>query len=130
MRHRKGYVILLSVLIVGAIGLSVATTFLLLGVDSSRTGLDFLRGKQARSLADACAEEALQIIWGNNSYAGTSNLVIGSQACTYTVVNLGGTSREIDASATVAPATRKVKVLINQLNPQINVTSWQEVGSF
>jgi len=127
---KSGFVILLTVLIIGAVGLSVATTFLLLGVDSSRTSLDYLRGKQARYLADTCAEEGLQKIWESSSYSGTGTVSVGAGSCTYTVIDLGGSNRQINATGTVNTTIRRVKILIGQLNPQISVSSWQEVAGF
>jgi len=130
MYSKSGFVLLLSVLIVGAVGLSVASTFLLLGVDSSRTSLDFIRSKQARSLADACAEEALEKIWESTVYSGSGNLTFGAGTCAYTVIDLGGSNRQINASGTVSNIVRRVKILINQVNPTIGISSWQEVADF
>lgn len=127
---KPGFVLLISVLIVGAVGLSVASTFLLLGIDATRTGLNFIQGKQARSLADACAEEALEKIWESTAYTGSGNLTFGAGSCSYTVIDLGGSNRQINASGVVSSATRKVKILINQINPSIGVSSWQEVADF
>ncbi len=127
---KSGFVLLISVLIIGAVGLSVASTFLLLGVDATRTGLDFIQSKKARALADACAEEALEKIWESTAYSGSGNLTIGSETCMYTVIDLGGSNRQINASGVVSSATRKVKILINQINPSIGVSSWQEVADF
>jgi len=126
----RGYITLLSVLILGAIGVAVATTLLVLGIGASRTSFASEQSLQARALAHACAEEALQQIDDSTSFSGSSGLSLGQGSCTYTVTNLGGSNRNIEASGTVGQVVRKSKVIIDAINPQINVTSWQEVADF
>jgi len=125
-----GYVALLSVLVVGAIGLSIAVTLLVLGVGSARTSFSEEQANQARGLADACAEDALQEIRDSTTFTGSGGFSLGQGTCSYTVTNTGGQARNIEASGTVDNVTRKVEIDIDQINPTINITSWQEVADF
>lgn len=127
--HQHGYVALLSVLIVGAASLTVALSLLMSGADSQRATLAFQQMAQARQLANACGEEALQQIQANTSYTATNvNLVLGTNSCTYTVTNTGGSSRTIDASSTVGNIIRKIKVYVTINATSISVIEWQEVS--
>jgi len=81
-------------------------------------------------LTDACAEEALQQIHDSNPFTGSGSLSIGQGTCSYTVTNTGGQGRSVIASGTVGTTVRRVQITIDQVNPAINVTSWQEVVSF
>ena len=82
------------------------------------------------ALTNACAEEALQQIRDSTPFTGSGNLTLGQGACSYTVTSQGAQNRTITASGTVGTIIRKVKVIINKINPQITVTSWQEMDNF
>jgi len=128
--NNEGYITLISVLVVGAVGVAVATSLILLGLGSSRTSFAIEQSNQAKSLANACAEEALEQIRDLTSFTGSGNLVLGQGSCTYTVTSQGVQNRTITASGTVGTIIRKVKIIINQINPTIQIVSWQEVSDF
>jgi len=126
--NKKGYIALITVLITGAIGVAIATSLLLLGLGSSRTSFALEQSNQAKALANACAEEALQQIRDSTAFTGTGNLTLGQGSCAYTVTNDGGENRTVTASGTVGTVVRKIKIIVNTINPAINLTSWQEVA--
>lgn len=125
-----GYVVLLTLLIVGAVSISVTLAVVLLGLDSSRTAFALEQSYQAKALADACLEEALQQVRDSTPYTGTDSMSLGQGQCSYTVVSTGGTAREITAEGTVGTMKRKVTVSISAINPLIILDSWQEVADF
>lgn len=129
IRHpQSGYIALISILIIGAISTAVAVTLLVTGSDAQRSSLITQRAIQARSLASACAEEALQRIHDNTGYTGTGNLSLGAGSCSYTVTNTGGTARSVAASGTVNGVVRRVQVYVTINASSISITSWQEVS--
>ena len=128
--QENGYITLLSVLVVGAVGVAIAVSLILLGLGSSRTSFALEQSNQAKALTNACAQEALQQVRDSTSFTGTDNLTLGQGTCTYTVTHNGGQNRTIISSGTVGTIIRKVEVTIDTINPQINITSWQEVGNF
>ena len=123
-----GYITLISVLIVGAVGIAITTSLILLGLGSSRTSFAVEQSSQAKALANACAEEALQQIRDSTPYTGSGNLTLGQGTCTYTVASQGSQNRIITASGTVGTIIRKAKIIIDKINPTIQVVSWQEVA--
>ena len=123
-----GYITLISVLIVGAVGIAITTSLILLGLGSSRTSFAVEQSNQAKALANACAEEALQQIRDSTPFTGSGNLTLGQGVCSYTVTSQGGQNRTITASGTVGTIMRKVKIIIDKINPTIQVVSWQEVA--
>jgi hypothetical protein len=125
-----GYIMLVGVLVVGAIGISVALSLVLLGLGSSRTSFASEQSHEAQGLANACAEEALEQIQDFTPFTGSGNLTLGQGTCAYTVTSQGGESRTITASGTVGTVTRKAKVIIDTIDPTIGVVSWQEVADF
>ena len=128
MNRDSGYIALISVLIVGAAATAISTALLLTGADAQRTTLVSKRSVQARNLATACAEEALQIMHDNTSFTGTNTLNLGAGSCTYTVTNTGGSARTVDATGTVGSVVRKAKVYVTINSLNISITSWQEVS--
>jgi hypothetical protein len=122
-----GYVALLAVLIVGAASVAAALALLTGGTDSQRSTLVTQQSAQARSLASACAEEALQQIHDSASFTGTDNVSLGQGTCTYTVTNTGGANRTIDATGTVNSVVRKLKIYATINASSLSITSWQEV---
>lgn len=128
--HNRGYITLISILVVGAVGVAITTSLLLLGLGSSRTSFALEQSNQAKALANACAEEALQQIRDSTPFTGTGNLTLGQGTCMYTVTSQGGQNRTITASGTVGTIVRKVEIIITKINPAITVSTWQEVADF
>lgn len=126
--QQSGYVALMAVLIVGAASLATALALLTTGTDAQRAQLVYQQSVQARSLATACAEEALQRMHDTTTYTGTGNLTLGQGTCTYTVTNTGGNNRTIVTSGTVNNVVRKLNVYATIGVSSISITSWQEVG--
>lgn len=123
-----GYVVLIAVLVSGAAALAISLALLLAGADAQRSILIEQQSAQARSLAQACAEEALQQMHDNTAFTGTSSLSLGQGSCTYTVSVVSGSNRSIATSATVGNVVRKIQVYATIGASSISVTSWQEVS--
>lgn len=130
MSSSRGFATLISILIISAVGLSVVVSLLLLSIASSRTSFSYEQSLQARWLATACAEEAMQQIRDATSFTGMGNLTLGQGTCSYAVTSQGGQNRTIAATGTVSSTIRKVRVVISKITPTITVTSWQEVADF
>ncbi len=126
-KTKNGYITLISVLVVSAISVAVSVSLLLLGLSFSQTSYALQQSNQAKGLANACAEEALEQIRTTTSFTGAGNLTFGLGSCTYTVLSTGGEGRTILASGTVDNTIRKVSVIIDSINPLITASSWQEV---
>ena len=127
---KKGYITLLMVIIVGAIGVATSVSLLLLGIGFSKTSLSIEKSNQAKALSNACAEAALDQIRSSPSFSGSAGLTFGRGSCSYTVTNLGGQNRLVNTSSTVDEVIRKIKITLNQITPKINLTLWQEVSDF
>ena len=68
----RGYITLISVLILGVAGLAIVISSALLSLGSSRTSLAIEQSNQAQALADTCAEMALQYVWDWDTNIGTA----------------------------------------------------------
>lgn len=130
LQRQEGYIALISVLIVGLIGMTITTSLLLLGVENNQTGIVQQQSNQSKVLADACIEEALQQISDSTPFTGTDTISLGQGSCTYTVTSQGGQNRTITATGTVDDVIRKTEVIIDKITPSISVVLWQEVADF
>jgi hypothetical protein len=129
-RRQKGYVALISVLMVGIIGVAITLSLVLLGMGSLRTSFAIEQSNQAKALANACAEEALQQIRDSESFISSGNLTLGQGTCVYAITSQGAQNRTITSAGTVGTIIRKNKIIINQISPSIILNLWQEVSSF
>ena len=101
--HRDGYVILVGVLVMGAVAVSVATSIILLGIGSSKSSFIQQRGYLSQSIADACAEIALQNLIDDPDYdgevidpfAGGSCTIDIDQPCTDCILQVVGQVGEV-----------------------------------
>jgi hypothetical protein len=138
-RQEKGFATLLAVLFIFAIGVSIAIFSLALATGSSRFALDIKRSKDAQSLADLCAESAIQKIKADPYFTGMENLSFSEGDCSYTITSEvvdAAIDWQVDSSGTAASATRKVRLVLSGTIPPEpnlpvpNLDSWREVASF
>lgn len=143
--NNKGYIALMSVVIIGAAGAAIAVSVLLLGLASSRTSLVLTQSSQASALAEGCAEHALQAISDSSTVAlpdsshftptdsshfnGGATLSFQSGTCSYEVTSRGGESGVITATGTVGTILSKVRIVVSSIHPAITSDFWQEVES-
>ncbi len=131
VRSHRGYITLISVLVIGAVGVAISTSLILLGLSSTRTSFALEQSSQAKALVNACAEYALQQIKDSSSYVGTSGLqASGLGTCSYVVQSKGGQNRTILSTGTVGSVVRKVKIVLVKVTPAITISTWQEVSLF
>lgn len=127
----KSFVTLMAVIIMGVVGTTTAVFMIISATDAHRTSFDLEQSNQARALADACAEKALDSVRESTSYVGNEQLNFEKGSCEiFSIENPGTQSPTIKTKATVGKTIRKVKVLIGEVTPKIKIQSWQEVGDF
>lgn len=135
MKHKKwfdykeGYITLISVLVVGAVGIAIALSIILLGVGFSQSSFAIEQSSQAKALANACGEEALQQIRDVSSFTGVGGLAFGQGACSYSVTSQGTLSSIVTARGRVGTIVRKISITVSNVNPPIILKTWQEVAN-
>lgn len=129
-KNNSGFAVLMGVLIVGAFGVAVALYLILSGLYSYQNSYLLEQSARAKTLANACAESALNHIQLCSIISGSGSVQIEGQSCNYEIVVDSEQGRTIKSIATVGTAARKVKVVVSQIMPVIVVDSWQEVADF
>ena len=130
-KTRNGYITLLGLIVIGSAALGIVTSLLGFGLAATRTAVNAQESAQARFLADACIEEALEQVRTDTSFLGSGTLSAGGGTCTYTIAASGGREgRTITATGTRGTMVRRTRVIVTGINPRLVIGSWAEGGSF
>ena len=132
----KGFITLISVLIVSAVGVAIATSLLALGLSDAQSSLTVYESGRARYAADACSEHALDKLREDANYPGNETYNIpagGLDTCNVVQIVLDSGIYTIFIEAHAGEAVRKVIITAVRLDgPPVSmqVQSWQEVADF
>lgn len=124
---QSGFILLYSVIILGAVALALVLVLTMTGIWSIRNSADDKNSAQARKAADSCVELALQNMHDNTGFTGSGNSSVNGAPCSYIVISGGGNLRIINATGTVGSLLRKVSVSTSGFSPSIQISSWQEM---
>lgn len=127
-RHHKtkeGYVAILVVLIIAAVGLLLATTMSLIGAGGVQAASSLTQGEQSLDFTEGCAEDALIKLWASASYAG-GNITRPEGTCTISVTT-STNIWTITAGTTATNYARTVQVVVTRGATNLTISSWQEI---
>lgn len=128
--NQKGYVVIYSVIIIGAIVMGIIFSGSWISVNSIKSSRVLADSKQSKAMADACAETALQKIRDDVNYSGSGNLSIDGNNCSYEIFSQDEENRIIQAESFISNSVSRIKILVDRINPRINIISWQEAADF
>lgn len=124
---RGGFITLVSVLIIGLISLLVVSSVLLLSTDFARDNASIAESNQAKAVANACAESALDKLRKDSNYAGNEAFALNGGTCQIAALQGSGAVKTIQVTGLYGYSTRNVKVVTSQLKPQILISAWEEI---
>lgn len=127
--NRDGFVALVSVLVLGAVGLDLAVSLLMLGLDTGRTALAYTQAVQASGLASACADAGLSELKAAVACEADGNLQFGSGTCEFTAAVGGGYACQLTATGTVENVVRHMQVNLSQVDPSLTVANWRQINN-
>lgn len=128
---RHGYILLITILIIGAIASAILASLLLLGISANHVSLSVLQANQALANAQGCAEYGLMKLRESPSYAGNEFVTIGSDQCEIlTIGGIGNNNRVLCTEGSVGDSIRRLEIVIDQILPETTILSWQEVAIF
>ena len=129
--YKRGYIALVSVILMSALGLAVMLSVIAAGVDATKTDFSLQQSGGARSLASSCAEEALQKILETSTTSSVGNLTIGLGTCSYLIASTSsGQIITVSSTGVLGTVTSKIKVVVATTTPGITLSSWEEVADF
>lgn len=128
---QQGYIALVSVLIISALVVLVATSASLASISEADMGLQESQAWQSFYLTTACAEHGLMKLKDDIEYSGNETLNFTNGSCTILPIEgTGDQDRTIKVTGNVSNQTSKIKVEINEVNPDMEISSWQQVADF
>lgn len=130
--QQQGYVILLSVLVVGVIGMAITIAVLQLGASHIQTSITGVHAIDASYVAESCIEEAIEQLRRDSTYAAGDSITFdGGAECTISAVaGTGTTNRTIQVIATSDSITQRYEVIISDVAAPVDISSWNYVESF
>lgn len=129
-KKKKAYVSLVAIIIITFSGIAIVGTLIWLSVSATKTNVSNRESLQARSLADLCAEKALNELKKDNNYAGSETDVYTYGECEILAVQASGLERTVQVEGRASTVVRRVEIEITSITPVITVGSWQEVADF
>ncbi|MFQ6083748.1 MAG: hypothetical protein ACE5WD_10350 [Candidatus Aminicenantia bacterium] len=127
----NGYIALISILIISALLVIIASSANLISISESDMGLQENQSWESFYLATACVENALMELKKDLDYGGNEVLTFEDETCT--ILPLEGTGNEnriIKVLSSAYNQVRKIKIEIDKVYPEMEIRSWQEVADF
>ena len=127
----QGFIALISILIIGAVILSISIGVSLRSIDETKMSLDQQESHKALALANLCAEQALMKLTSVLNYTGSESIIIDGETCDiFLITGSGNLNRTVKTQSTVSGYTGKVKLEVSQVSPAMQISSWEEVAGF
>ena len=123
---KNGFVALISVIIVSAIVLSISIFVVLSNLNVSLSAFLVSQSEQARNLAKTCSEKAIFEILENSNYNGVNSYNFSQGSCDYEVINLTFNRKQINSTGQFRSIFRKDIVVIEVIDNNLNIISWQD----
>lgn len=127
----NGFIALISILIVGAVILSISIGVSLRSLGETAISLGQQHSNRALALATVCAETALMKLESVLNYSGNESIIVNGDSCDILAVGgSGNLNRTVEAQSTVSGYTRKIRVEVGRVSPKLQISSWEEVAGF
>lgn len=123
--ERPGVMLLLTVLITGAVALTVSIHLALRGIGELDMGFGGSQAQKAFAIAEGCLEEALFTLSRDPSYTG-GELRFSEGACAIEVRG-DGAERAVLVRGAIDRWVRKVEAKVDISTPSVTLLDWKEL---
>ena len=104
---------------------------ILMGTSITKSTITVEQSAQAGALARTCADRAIRSLRDNDQYTGNETFNLTGGSCRIlTISGAGGSDRTVCVEGASGRTTRRIEVVIEQLLPDVRISSWREVVSF
>ncbi len=122
---RPGAMLLMTVLIAGAVALTIGLSIALRGIGELDMGFSENQTLETLAIADGCAQEALLRLSRDSDYLGATGLTVGEGACNITVSG-SGDERTVSVDATLDRWSRNVTMELDLSTSPITIVGWSQ----
>ena len=123
----RGFIALVTILIISSVALLVCLSVSFFALSEAQMSLQKNQSSQARYLANLCAEEALMKLKEDVNYQGNEVFNFEQGSCQILPIEGNWT---IKVLADCSNQIKKLKIVLNQISPETEISSWQEVADF
>ena len=122
--HSHGYIALITVIILSAVSLAVATTVSLLAIGEAQSSYALSKGEDTLGFVEGCMEDALLKVRASDAYTGGA-ITRPEGTCTITV-STGGNVWTVTATTTATTYKRTIQAIVTK-STSLVITSWKEL---
>lgn len=122
--NMHGYIALVTVLVIGAVMLSVGMTVVLNSINTGQGALGEIKKESSIGLAESCAEEGLLKINEDNTLP--ANIILPDGSCTVTINSQSGSDWDFTVAGVLDGYSKKIRVTATRGNTVV-INSWQEI---
>lgn len=127
-RNKKGYITLLSVIILTSMASLIVAGGLLTNIDKLDIVNSVEGSKIAKLSAESCAEIAINNLKSNLNYTGNETINFENSTCSIGIINGNGNqNRSFETSGLYLNIEKRYLIQIETINPTTNITSWREI---
>lgn len=127
---QQGFTLIYVVLVVSIIVMVSIVSFSASTANSIEANRNLINKKRSYYIATSCLEKSLLEIKKDSSLSGEGYYDIEGNNCTYKIIDQGVENKKIEISSNISGNISRLECLIDQINPQINITSLKEVNNF
>ena len=124
MKQQNGYIALMTVIIISAVVLGIATTISLLAIGEGQSALALSKGEDTLTFVEGCMEDALEKARNSNAYAG-GTITRPEGTCNITVSKAGNVWT-ITVTQTATAYQRKIQTVVTR-GVNLIIASWKEL---
>lgn len=123
---QKGYIALITVLIVMAVVITTASSVALLAIGEGQSGLSTSKGEDAFDFVEGCAEDYLLKIRQQGGSFVASNITRPEGTCTITVTS-GNPNWDVTISTIATAYKRSIRIVFTRNAAGITLSAWKEL---
>ena len=133
-KNNKGYVALMSVLVISAIGVIIAVSLLTTGMLYQRSSFSLGEGYTASALAKACSNIALEKIRLDSTYRGNESVNIRNYHCDISSISDDNDTYTVNVQSLVGSSLRRNRVIVTRTEDPdttevtMSINLWQEIA--
>ncbi len=124
-KNEKGYIALISIIIITAVILVIGISINLSGVNEIQMSISENQSQESFSVAEAGISEAMIRLKRDSEYLG-GDLNIGNGSCNIEVIS-GGSNQTITATSIVNDLIRKIETVVELNGNNLTIISWKEI---
>ncbi len=125
MNYQRGYVAILTVLILSAVVVGTMSTAALLSIGEARSGLALSDGEETLQFVEGCVDEALLRSRADPNYNG-STITVPEGSCLVTISKIS-VPWTMTVNNTTTAYQRKIQVQYTRGATGITISSWKEL---